>query len=409
MKKLFFLLIIFVFLLSCRKIPFISPNTREFIAYKKIGDKDVLVRFNANKIASTLVADAYLEDGQHIEQNKIDEIMENFTEIRRESIEMYGATTDVDKNKKILLVFFDINGGKVPAGSSYIGGYFYSGDLIEGAGNNGEILYIDCINGPDDVDSLCGTISHEFQHLINYYMNDISIKRACDLWLNEALSESSEILYRKAMPGHRLNYYNNDPDSLIANGEYFYIWHGLVENYATASLFMYWLKTQANNGYNIYREIAQAGYLYRGSYLAVSNAANNHINGLNNANWNKILLEWYIANYKNGSGLSGYNGTIILNSPSMARSSNGELALYPGSAVYIEDYMKETQGITYFKLDVITKIALNPDFNFNSSGIAINVSKSPIIRSRKAANHNTETYFIDFHPKIRRLTPYTNN
>ena len=36
---------------------------------------------------------------------------------------------------------------------------------------------------------------HEFQHLINASVNQINGGKAMDLWLNEALSESTSVLF----------------------------------------------------------------------------------------------------------------------------------------------------------------------------------------------------------------------
>lgn len=410
MKRIIYLSFIFTILLSCKKHYFISPNQREFVAYQKINEEEVLIRFNANKIASSSIADAYIQEGYHIDKDIVNKIMDNFTQIFIDNIETYGAITDVDQNKKILLVFFNINGDKVLSGESYIGGYFYSGDLISGEGNDGEILYIDCINVENNVDALCGTIAHEFQHLINYYMNDILLERPSDLWLNEALSESSEILYRKAIPQHRLIYYNRDPKNIIANGQYFYIWNNIVENYSTVSLFMYWLATHSANGYSIYKDIAQAGYLYRGSYLAVLNAAKNNIPDLNRANWGKILLAWFEANYRNNlSGIYGYKGNIEISPPRSATSSTGQINLYPGHGVYISDInIPQVPGILYKNIDDI-KLALNPNVELVPlTSVSINV---PQYKGEKTLFKKdiAGAFFIDFHPKRRRIKPSTNN
>ncbi|WP_256097161.1 hypothetical protein [Brachyspira hampsonii] len=45
------------------------------------------------------------------------------------------------------------------------------------------------------MESVFGVMMHELQHLINYNMNAINGNREMDVWLDEALSESTSYIY----------------------------------------------------------------------------------------------------------------------------------------------------------------------------------------------------------------------
>ncbi|PYP81423.1 MAG: hypothetical protein DMD35_01545 [Gemmatimonadetes bacterium] len=131
----------------------------------------------------------------------------------------FGAPADIDKNKKIVLLFTTAVNELTPANSqSYVGGFFFDRDLfpiadtpdLQGcAGSNfGELFYLlapdptGVINGnvrrTGFVDSVTtAVLAHEFQHLINASRRLYVTQGVEDFevtWLNEGLSHIAEEL-----------------------------------------------------------------------------------------------------------------------------------------------------------------------------------------------------------------------
>jgi hypothetical protein len=131
----------------------------------------------------------------------------------------FGAPADIDKNKKILLLFTTAVNALTPSNStSYVAGFFFDRDLFpiadtpdfQGcAGSNySELFYLlapdpaGLVNGnvrrTGFVDSVTtAVIAHEFQHLINssrrLYVTQ-GVEEFEETWLNEGLSHIAEEL-----------------------------------------------------------------------------------------------------------------------------------------------------------------------------------------------------------------------
>ncbi len=113
-------------------------------------------------------------------------------------VQVFGDPPDFDGNSKVDFLLTDIQDGWDGSGS-FFGGFFNPGDQTTNAGSNkADILYIDTYpgiynelngNATYNTRSVLGTVSHEFQHLIQY-ANDRSEKT----WVNEGLSELSSFL-----------------------------------------------------------------------------------------------------------------------------------------------------------------------------------------------------------------------
>ncbi|HET7273702.1 MAG TPA: hypothetical protein VFI91_00890 [Longimicrobiaceae bacterium] len=132
--------------------------------------------------------------------------------------ENFGAPTDIDNNDRAIIFFTRaVNELTPPNSDSYIGGFFWAGDLfpredterLEGCvgSNYAEMFYLlapdpnGVINGnvfPTNFvrQATVGVIGHEFQHLINasrrlYVNNAFELE---EVWLNEGLSHIAEEL-----------------------------------------------------------------------------------------------------------------------------------------------------------------------------------------------------------------------
>ncbi|MDR0656102.1 MAG: hypothetical protein LBG22_07290 [Treponema sp.] len=300
----------------------------------------------------------------------------------------FGGIMDVDGNNKVIFLLLDILDGSTGSGG-YIGGYFYSLDMVkkgedpntqEYYSNEADMLYIDTNPGLQYMSGLFSTMAHELQHLINY-SNTAAINggREPDVWINEGLSTAAEFIYGRNSsrpdeiypsgssitgdPNGRLTVYS-DPQNQGYNknircGNNFYIWsngfweknetYGDLGNYATVYLFFQWLRAHAANGTGIYKEIINSGYRdYRAVSVPVKNRFGEKIslpgNGATEADWDRVLQSWFLANLlkQGGGGLYGYNGCLdysLLATPFIRPGDYPELGdnsyeLAPGEGIY---------------------------------------------------------------------------
>ncbi len=388
MKIMITCFILGIFLLSCSSNT--DPNVHGFKAIQFVNGKQTSITFNATKIRETEILNVYVQDGFSISSQYIDDIINKFEASYQNTINIFGNHTDLDKNKKIKFIFFDINNGEQDG--TFIAGYFNPADLFTDEGNNGEILYIDAVNIGNS-DDTAATMIHELQHLINFNMNKIRLQRSSEIWINEALSETSDILHRGGeMPSYRLNAYNRQStgNQSIALGNYFYQWDSTIEDTATASLFMYWLYIQNSKNSSIIKDIAFSKNSF--NYKSIEEVAKNKL-GLNN--WDDILSTWVKANYSQDSlSLEGYKDNIKLSTKAMTLNNDMSLPLPPGSAVLVANPSQNLSSVNKYNQNIQIKeikpsiwMILNKNIDSKSTPIIINIPKSDkMIRNMSSNN-----------------------
>jgi len=122
----------------------------------------------------------------------------------------FGAPFDIDSNSRVIALYTAAVNDLTPSGSgSYVGGFFYSRDLLTTAScagsNQGEMFYMlapDPTGAHGNVRSAAfvksvtvGTLGHEFQHLINASRRTYGAGGPYPLeqvWLNEGMSHIAE-------------------------------------------------------------------------------------------------------------------------------------------------------------------------------------------------------------------------
>ena len=278
---------------------------------------------------------------------------------------IYGTHSDIDANGKIIILLMDIN--KTKGGSSQVLGYFNPSDMH--GNNKGEILYMDISNANNKTDNAIGTIIHEFQHLINYSYVISGERNEMSSWLNEALSESTSILFNKATAESRISEFNK------INYYCFYTWdiptnisnnkkNNTHVNYPSASVFMHWLYKIGGYKPDIFKDIAFSKEL--GDYNKVLSAAQK-ISGYSVSSWDGLLFDWMSEIVTNGSN---WNTT---NKPTNNLAS-GNVDLYPGAMVVCDSYTNGASGnIVTNKINGNSKtIVLNKDTNLK--GLPVKVS-----------------------------------
>ena len=374
MRK-YFILIIFlfnIFILNAREYSTLNEvlktpvsyniykgnNTeKSFNAVRYIKNNYSKETFKAKNIYSTSKIDVYLENGLEINERELEGIILETSKIYEMEEYLYGKL-----NGKLTLLIMDINGGYT-GDKPYMQGYSILDGLDEIKNDTQNIIFLDYINGWENPESVVNTIAHELHHVIHYSQLQNKSSNAFDVWVDEALSEAAVISYRGKVPSNRLNYYNTDSMYLITKGDYFINWNQgyTVHKYATVSLFMYWLGLHSKNGFEIYKDIANAPEEYRGTYKAILYAANKNIKQFQD--WSELYATWLEANYKNDkSGLCGYKGYIETKPKIITTQYNCPMA--PGAAIYVKgDFMSDDTLLRYVELGDDIYIVYNPDVN----------------------------------------------
>ena len=331
----------------------------------------------------------YLQNGKNISAYALNKLAQEFDYYYTSMTNIYGTHSDIDANGKIIILLMDIN--KTKGSGSQVLGYFNPSDMH--GNNKGEILYMDISNANNNTDKAIGTIIHEFQHLINYNYVISGERNEMSSWLNEALSESTSILFNKTTAESRIaefnkiNYYCfytwNAPKQEISNGSSNIV--NSLFNYPSASVFMNWLYQKNGSNETIFKTIASSKEL--GDYKKVLSAASG-ISGYSVSSWDGLLLDWMSEIVTNGSKWT------TTNKPTN-NCASGDVNLYPGAMVVCDSYTNGASG------NIVTNkvngnsgktIVLNKDTTLGKGATSIKVSvtssTSSKARTRRSAIRN---------------------
>ena len=323
---------------------------------------------------------------QNVSLYALNKLAQEFDYYYTSMTNIYGTHSDIDGNGKIIILLMDINVNK-GAGSQVLG-YFNPMDMH--GYNEGEILYMDISNANNKTDNAIGTIIHEFQHLINYSYVMSGARNEMDSWLNEALSESTSILFNKATAESRISEFNkinyycfytwNIPTNISNNNK-----NNTHVNYPSASVFMNWLYQKNGSNGSIFKTIASSKEL--GDYNKVLSAAKG-ISGYSVSSWDGVLLDWMSEIVTNGSKWT------TTNKPTN-NCASGNVNLYPGAMIVCDSYTNGASG------NIVTNkvnggsgktIVLNKDTTLGKGATSIKVSvtssTSSKARMRRSAIRN---------------------
>ena len=326
----------------------------------------------------------YLQNGKNISAYALNKLAQEFDCYYTSMTNIYGTHSDIDANGKIIILLMDIN--KTKGSGNQVLGYFNPSDMH--GNNKGEILYMDISNANNKTDNAIGTIIHEFQHLINYSYVISGERNEMSSWLNEALSESTSILFNKATVESRIEGFNN------INYYCFYTWdiptnisnnnkNNTHVNYPSASVFMNWLYQKNGSNETIFKTIASSKEL--GDYNKVLSAAKG-ISGYSVSSWDGLLLDWMSEIVTNGSKWT------TTNKPT-SNCASGDVSLYPGAMIVCDSYTNGASG------NIVTNkvnggsgktIVLNKDTNLKGPAVKVSVtsSTSSKARTRRSAIRN---------------------
>ena len=316
----------------------------------------------------------YLQNSQKVSAYALNKLAQEFDYYYTSMTNIYGTHSDIDANGKIIILLMDIN--KTKGSGNQVLGYFNPSDMH--GNNKGEILYMDISNANNKTDNAIGTIIHEFQHLINYSYVMSGARNEMDSWLNEALSESTSILFNKATAESRINEFNkinyycfytwNAPKQRVTNGNDNKVTTNGLFNYPSASVFMNWLYQKNGSNETIFKTIASSKEL--GDYNKVLSAAKG-ISGLGGATWDSLLLDWMSEIVTNG------NNWKTTNKPTN-NCASGDVSLYPGAMIVCDSCnSNETSSGNIVKTNVSGKtIVLNKDTTLGKGATSVKVSVS---------------------------------
>lgn len=336
----------------------------------------------------------YLQNSQNVSTYALNKLAQEFDYHYTSMTNIYGTHSDIDANGKIIILLMDIN--KTKSGGQTLG-YFNPSDMH--GNNKGEILYMDISNANNNTDKAIGTIIHEFQHLINYNYVISGERNEMSSWLNEALSESTSILFNKATAESRINEFNkinyycfytwDIPTNISNNGK-----PNTHVNYPSASVFMHWLYKIGGCKPDIFKNIAFSKEL--GDYNKVLSAAKG-ISGYSVSSWDSLLLYWMSEIVTNG------NNWKTTNKPTNNLAS-GNVSLYPGAMIVCDSCnSNETSNGNIVKTNVNGKtIVLNKDITLGKGATSVKVSvssqassKARMKRSAIRNNNNEESRDIN--------------
>ncbi|WP_157143755.1 peptidase M30 [Brachyspira pilosicoli] len=394
--KLIFITLISSILISCYS-PFFLTDTEGFSVYRSSSSGNGLssdfIKATIAKETENLIV--YVEKDESYNSSSLDLVCNEFEKYYAKEKSIYGNHTDVDNNGKIIILFLDLN--PESGNGSILNGYFNPDDLIDGQGNNADMLYMDLGGLNNNPYYMAGTILHELQHLINYNVNVLGNGRDIEVWLNEALSESTSVLFNKTTVNSRNREFNS------INYYCFYTWDlpiNVFANYPSASVFMNWLYIKSGYNDNIFKNIAASKEV--NAYRRVLSTVNTI-----SSSWDSLLIQW-IEDVNNGL-VSGAKINKIDKT-----YANTYIPLFPGALLVFDQVVVgniDTSSISLLKSKQNNNslILLNNDTYVGNSPTAVNItfnsSSSSILRSAKSSAQ-TNSYLeviSNTKPKYRNI------
>ena len=394
--KLIFTALLSSIFISCYS-PFFLTDTEGFSVYRSSSSGSGLssdfIKATIAKETENLIV--YVEKDESYNSSSLDLVCNEFEKHYAKEKSIYGNHTDIDNNGKIIILFLDLN--PESGNGSILNGYFNPADLIDGQGNNADMLYMDLGGLNNNPYYMAGTILHELQHLINYNVNVLGNGRDMEVWLNEALSESTSVLFNKTTVNSRNIEFNS------ISYYCFYTWDlpiNVFANYPSASVFMNWLYIKSGYNDNIFKNIAASKEV--NAYRRVLSTVNTIY-----SSWDSLLIHW-IEDVNNGL-VSGAKINKIKNT-----YANTYIPLFPGALLVFDQLVVgniDTSSISLLKSKQNNNslILLNNDTYVGNSPTAVNItfnsSSSSILRSAKSSAQ-TNSYLeviSNTKPKYRNI------
>ncbi len=331
----------------------------------------------------------FVKNGEESATNNWASVCTAFDSLYTSVTTTYGNPTDIDKNGKLVILYYGMAAAANAAdrNNTYLG-FFSNGDYYSrtqyAASNEMEIFYMNLFWGTsgsgfaDPLNSeMIRTLAHEFQHLINYGLRVVTKKLPrMDRWMDEGFAETAEYLAAFASNdtttfngrfGTRKGVYESDSANGLKNGGYGLInFEGKDENYAMANFFVMYLLGQAgyvdgNNMSDTNRVTANASVVsmfkevldqQAGDYNGLWNVLSSKtaFNSALRESFAKTMAYFKLATLRrSASGLTGFGSFSGLAGSGFASAdtawpgagaptlqpSSGSITLKPGAAVLL--------------------------------------------------------------------------
>ena len=234
--------------------------------------------------------------------------------IHPELTSRFGATSDLDSNQRVVILFTPVVNSLTPRGSSgFVGGFFFGLDLLpnEPGSNGGEVFYSlvpdpgGQFSDPQPIrqvlQAVPSILAHEFQHMVTFNQRTLVLgaERSEELWLSEGLAQMAEEIVARAY-----DTLGNTPSSeLFRSGTRLRARHYLTKTDTVSTIVTTGQGSLAERG---------AGFL---QVLYIEDQGNDDIlarlsqttrTGVNNViaefggTWTELLADWWSAMYLDG-------------------------------------------------------------------------------------------------------------
>lgn len=230
----------------------------------------------------------------------------------------FGATSDLDSNQRIVILFTPVVNSLTPRGSSgFVGGFFFGLDLLpnEPGSNGGEIFYSlvpdpgGQFSDPQPIrqvlQAVPSILAHEFQHMVTFNQRTLVLgaEKSEELWLSEGLAQMAEQIVARAY-----DTLGDTPSSeLFRSGTRLRARRYLAKTDTVSTIVTTGQGSLAERG---------AGFLQilylddQGNADILARLSQTTRTGVNNViaefggTWAELLADWWSAIYLDGSGLT---------------------------------------------------------------------------------------------------------
>ncbi len=303
------------------EIPMEGDRKRFYVEGENI-DEDGKLELTLQK--SGKFCNIWAEDPEMIDKELAEDLSSEFDDVIYGKIsENFSAPSDVDGNGKIDIFLFDTF---LPGG-----GYYNQNNLFDAEGSNRmDIIHVDHVKS-----DYKGIITHEFEHLCHAGHEFLVEKNGhYEHWIGEGLSTSAEGVYG-GFAKHYRDYFNYSTS--IRNGQslIFFDWgNDSTANYTLSYLFFQYVRLQAGQGPQIYKEVIEDE---NNDYKAIENVVKKYVDP--EMTFGEFMTSFRLALLLNEEeGLYGFN------------SEDGFETLKPG---FYEGkgFEMRSAGAVYVKID----------------------------------------------------------
>lgn len=310
----------------------------------------------------------------------------------------YDDTGTSSAGRKVNIVVYDIGNDYGSSSSSGIVGYFYAKDYYRNTGsalasssgykvidysNCGKYFYVDAYFAVSYTDMVYSTLSHEFQHMIDFGVKDMDKDLSPSTWYNEMLSMLSEDILQSSL-GINASDYDDSPENRLPMFNRCYKDCGLeyrssstyyeILSYSSAFAFGAWIIRQFG-GVPVIAAMSSNDYVDTDSVTAAVNS----VNGTSYTMEDLLKMYAEACIFSDTTlGMPTFNRSRTLSASDAYYYSAGSYG-YPVCAVDIwnlddifsSDFTGEYKNTTYYKYDGPELYGYNAAYSIRPYGMTL--------------------------------------